>query len=104
MPAFGSINAELLGAAAATLTTVSFVPQALQVIRTRDTAAISLTMYAMFTAGVCLWGVYGFATGQISIIVANAVTLVLAATILAIKMRNTLRHAAAARNAQDRPG
>ena len=70
---------EMIGAAAAILTTLSFIPQAIKVVRTRDTGAISLAMYALFTTGVMLWGVYGLLTWQWSIIIANGVTIVLAA-------------------------
>ncbi len=77
---------EVIGAIAAVLTTSSFLPQAIKVLRTRDTEAISLTMYVLFTAGVTLWGIYGLMTWQWSIIIANGVTIVLAATILTMKV------------------
>jgi MtN3 and saliva related transmembrane protein len=77
---------ETLGYLAAMLTTGSFVPQALHTLRTRDVSGISLAMYAAFTAGVALWLAYGIAIGEWPIIVANAVTLALAATILAVKI------------------
>ena len=82
--------ADVIGDAAACLTTLAFVPQAMRVIRTRDTGAISLVMYVLFTSGVALWGVYGLLTMQWSIILANGVTLVLAALILAMKVRAVL--------------
>jgi len=82
--------AELFGDTAAVLTTVSFFPQALQVLRTRDTQAISLAMYAMFTAGIMCWGIYGLMTMQWSIILANGITLVIAALILTLKLRDVL--------------
>lgn len=82
--------ADITGGLAATLTTLSFIPQALQVIRTRETGAISLTMYALFTLGVTLWGIYGVLTMQWSIILANAVTVALAALILTMKVRAVL--------------
>jgi MtN3 and saliva related transmembrane protein len=77
---------EILGYLAATLTTGSFLPQALHTMRTRDVSGISLAMYAAFTVGVALWLAYGVAIGEWPIIVANAVTLALAATILALKV------------------
>jgi MtN3 and saliva related transmembrane protein len=80
----------MIGDIAAILTTLSFFPQAVRVIRTRDTGAISLVMYLLFTAGVALWGVYGLMTMQWSIILANGVTVVLAALILAMKVRDVL--------------
>lgn len=78
---------EALGYAAATLTTLSFVPQAWLTLRSRDTRGISLGMYAAFTLGVALWLAYGITIGRWPIIVANAVTLALAATILFTKLR-----------------
>jgi MtN3 and saliva related transmembrane protein len=76
-----------IGYSAAVLTTSSFVPQAWLTLRTRDVSGISAGMYAAFTAGVALWLVYGLVLGEWPIIVANAVTVVLAATILVVKLR-----------------
>jgi MtN3 and saliva related transmembrane protein len=77
---------DLLGYFAATLTTAAFVPQALLTLRTRDVRGISLGMYGAFTLGVALWLAYGLALGEWPIVVANAVTLALSATILAVKV------------------
>ena len=77
---------DLLGYAAASLTTLSFLPQALLTLRTRNVAGISLGMYGAFTAGVALWLVYGVLIGQWPIIVANALTLGLASLILGMKI------------------
>ena len=46
---------EVLGYLAATLTTVSFVPQAWRTFRTKDVSGISLKMYSLFTLGVAVW-------------------------------------------------
>jgi MtN3 and saliva related transmembrane protein len=81
---------EIIGGLAAFLTTASFLPQAAKVVRTRETEAISLTMYSMFTAGILCWGVYGALTLQWSIIIANAITFVLASIILAMKVRSVM--------------
>lgn len=94
------MNVELIGVLAAILTTASFVPQAYHVIRTGDTAAISLTMYVLFSGGIALWGLYGLLIASRPIIAANAVTLVLALTILGQK----IRHVAAARRARPTRG
>jgi len=76
-----------IGYAAAFLTTTSFVPQALHTFRTKDVRGISLGMYSAFTVGICLWLVYGLLLGAWPIVIANAVTLSLAAAILAMKLR-----------------
>ena len=90
-------NADIIGAVAAFLTTVSFVPQAAKVLRTRETEAISLVMYSMFTAGVATWLAYGILTTQWSIIIANAITVVLAGTILVMKLRAVIAAARTSR-------
>lgn len=77
---------DTLGYCAAVLTTGSFVPQALLTLRSRDVSGISLGMYSAFTVGVALWLAYGLVLGDWPIVVANAVTLALAATILATKL------------------
>lgn len=78
---------ELVGYAAAFLTTCSFVPQAWLTFRTRDVRGISLGMYSAFTCGVALWLLYGVLLGAWPIVVANAITLALASAILAMKIR-----------------
>lgn len=79
---------EPLGLLAGTLTTVAFLPQVLHTIRTRDTRGISLWTYLLFCAGVALWLAYGLLTADRPIILANVVTLALAGTVLAMKLRN----------------
>ena len=75
-----------IGYAAALLTTCSFIPQALLTLRSKDVSGISAAMYAALTLGVAGWLAYGWLLGQWPIIVANTVTLVLAATILYVKL------------------
>lgn len=77
---------EPLGYAAATLTTAAFLPQVLHTLRTRDVGGISLGMYTAFTVGVALWLAYGLLLRAWPIVLANFVTLLLAGTILAMKI------------------
>jgi MtN3 and saliva related transmembrane protein len=81
---------EMIGYLAATLTTASFLPQAILTIRTRDTESLSLGMYSLFTLGVLCWLIYGVYISNKAIIFANAITLVLAASILSFKIYNVL--------------
>lgn len=78
---------DVVGSAAACLTTVSFVPQAWQSFRTRDVSGISLGMYSVFTVGVALWLAYGLLVDSWPIVVANTVTLAFSIAILAMKLR-----------------
>lgn len=81
------INPEWISAVAAVLTTYAFVPQAIKVIRDKDTHAISKQMYIIFCTGLVLWLTYGLMMGSIPIIIGNAVTLTLALIILVMKLR-----------------
>jgi MtN3 and saliva related transmembrane protein len=81
------IGQEWIGAIAATLTTCSFLPQVWRVWQTRHTKDISLAMYALFTVGVALWLAYGILLGAWPIVIANGITLLLAGTVLVLKLR-----------------
>ncbi|MHB1199657.1 MAG: SemiSWEET transporter [Polaromonas sp.] len=76
---------DLVGSAAAFLTTLSFLPQAWLSFKTRDVSGISLGMYSVFTLGVALWLVYGMLLGAWPIVIANTITLALALAIVAMK-------------------
>lgn len=79
---------QILGYFAAILTSISFLPQAIKVIKTQDTHALSLLMYSAFTLGVALWLVYGLYLQDGALILANSVTLAFSGTIMVIKLRN----------------
>ena len=79
---------DTLGFVAGALTTASFLPQVLKSWSTRDLSGISLRMYGLFTTGVALWLVYGLLVGNRPIVLWNAVTLLLAGTVLALKLRH----------------
>jgi MtN3 and saliva related transmembrane protein len=76
---------DVIGSVAAFLTTVAFVPQVVKIWRSRSAKDISLPMYVVFTLGVAMWLVYGLLLG--AIIIANCVTLVLAMSVVVMKLR-----------------
>jgi MtN3 and saliva related transmembrane protein len=78
---------DLIGVVGATLTTVCWLPQALKILREKDTGALSLPATAAFTFGIGLWLIYGLAIDDWPLIGSNAVTLALMAVILAMKLR-----------------
>jgi len=77
----------LIGMAAAACTTFSFLPQAIKVIKTKQTKDLSLSMYSVFTTGVLLWLTYGLFVKDFPLIIANSITLLFAVTILIMKIR-----------------
>jgi MtN3 and saliva related transmembrane protein len=78
---------EIIGWLAACGTTLSFVPQVLLALRTRDVSGISIPMYVTFCVGVALWIAYGFCRHSLPIIGANVVTLSLALVILFLTVK-----------------
>ncbi len=83
---------EWIGSAAGILTTIAFIPQVVKTWRSGSAEDISLGMFLLFTTGVLLWLIYGLALQAMPIIAANSVTLLLALTILTLKVRCILRH------------
>ena len=78
---------EWLGVGAGILTTLSFVPQVLRTWKTKSAEDVSVWMLLAFNAGITLWLTYGILTHKPSIIFANAITLVLALTLLGMKLK-----------------
>ena len=85
------MDIELIGFAAALLTTVAFAPQ---VWRTWQLGGreLSWTMLALFAAGVSLWLVYGVLRGSTPLVAANGLTLAQVLMMAAIKFRSRARH------------
>ena len=77
---------EIIGILAGTLTTLAFLPQVIQVYKTKSTGDISIVMYSIFCTGVGLWIAYGVLLQALPILIANSITLVLAAAVLGMKL------------------
>lgn len=77
----------LIGSSAGLLCTISFLPQVIKVIRTKNTEDLSFATFSIFSMGVFLWLIYGILIGKIPIILANGITLILVIIILTLKIR-----------------
>ena len=77
----------VIGFAAATLTTLSFVPQLVKTWHSRSSGDLSLGMLVAFVAGILLWIVFGVATHAAPVIAANTATLVLASCQIGLTIR-----------------
>ncbi|MGM0509104.1 MAG: SemiSWEET transporter [Fusobacteriota bacterium] len=80
--------ASSIGFFAAFCTTISFLPQAIKTIKTKDTSGISLGMYVIFTTGVLAWLVYGLMVRDFPLIAANFITFLFSSTILILKIKH----------------
>lgn len=78
---------DLLGLVATCFTTSSFVPQVWRTWKTRNVSGISLPTYVIITVGLALWLVYGWLRGDMPLMVANAVMVVLTGAITVMKLR-----------------
>jgi MtN3 and saliva related transmembrane protein len=78
---------DAIGYLAGALTTIAFVPQALKMYTSKSGKDVSSRMLMIFSAGVVLWLIYGIMIGSLPVILANVVTLILSATIIALKIR-----------------
>ncbi|MEW5772685.1 MAG: SemiSWEET transporter [Thermodesulfobacteriota bacterium] len=80
-----SPQVEAIGLVAGFCTTLAFVPQVVKAWRTRRTRDLSLGMYLVLAAGVALWLAYGLLIGSVSVVAANAATLVLVVVVLKLR-------------------
>ncbi len=79
-------TATLLGAFAALCSTISFAPQAIKIIRTRETKDISVWMYGLTVTGFAAWAVYGVLLSQWPLVASNSICFLLSAFILAMTL------------------
>lgn len=78
---------EIIGAVAALLTTLAWLPQILKIRRERKASDLSLGTNAALATGISLWIVYGIALGSLPVILSNAVSLLFILTIVGLKLR-----------------
>lgn len=82
-----AFNSEIIGLAAATLTTAAFVPQVYKTWKTKSVDELSLTMYLVFFTGIVLWFIYGIYMNSLSIILANTITGLLVLLLIYFKLK-----------------
>jgi MtN3 and saliva related transmembrane protein len=74
------------GYGAATLSTLSFAPQAWKIIKSRETEDISVGMYLLTVAGFVAWIIYGVMIHTWPIVGSNVICLALSVFILTMKL------------------
>lgn len=92
-----------MGYLAAVLTTIAFLPQVVLAWRSDDLSSVSLPMYLFFVTGVTLWLFFGILTDTMPIIVANAITLLLAGSVLVLKIRDIKRKMGSPQGSNEKP-
>jgi len=78
---------DVIGYCAATMATISFLPQLIRVVKLRTARDISLGMFLSFTVGTAFWFTYGLLSHSMPVSIANGITLILSGSILVLKLR-----------------
>jgi MtN3 and saliva related transmembrane protein len=86
-----SSGVSAIGLLAGFLTTLSFVPQVLRIWRTRSAQDVSGLMFVIFSLGVFFWLLYGLFLHDFPIVITNGLTLALSSSVLALKVKYSLK-------------
>ena len=79
-------SSEVFGFSAATLSTIAFLPQVVKTWKTRSAKDVSYALLLTFSTGCLCWVIYGYHVEAKPVMIANAFTLALNLTILAMKI------------------
>jgi len=82
---------EIVGYIAAMLSVICFIPQAIKILLTKDTNAISFWMYFLFLLSVIFWLIYGLMLGSLPIIFKNIFVIIFVGIILGLKIKDLMR-------------
>jgi MtN3 and saliva related transmembrane protein len=80
-------NIKILGLIAGTITSITFIPQVLQIWKTKSAKDISILMLSLLIIGVSLWLAYGIVVKDIAIIYTNSMVLAMSLLMLYFKFR-----------------
>ena len=72
-----TIQIEIIGLFAASLTTFAFVPQVFKILKNRNSTGVSVSMYIIMLIGICIWLCYGFLIKSLAVIIANIISGIL---------------------------
>ena len=78
---------QILGLAAGTITSITFLPQVIQIWKTKSAKDLSLFMLILLILGVLLWLTYGLLVMDAAIIYTNSMVLAMSLILLYFKLR-----------------
>lgn len=78
---------KLLGLAAGTITSITFLPQVIHIWKTKSAKDLSLNMLALLILGVSMWLAYGIIVKDIAIIYTNSMVLTMGLILVFFKFR-----------------
>jgi len=77
----------ILGLAAGTITSITFVPQVIKIWQTRSAKDLSVVMLLLLLLGVSMWLAYGILVRDIAIIYTNSMVMAMGLVMLYFKWR-----------------
>ena len=77
----------ILGLAAGTITSITFVPQVIKIWQTRSAKDLSVVMLLLLLLGVSMWLTYGILVRDIAIIYTNSMVMAMGLLMLYFKWR-----------------
>ncbi len=78
---------EILGLSAGTITSITFLPQVIQIWKTKSAKDLSLGMLGFLIIGVSMWLSYGILVKDVAIIYTNSMVLLMSFIMLYFKLR-----------------
>lgn len=78
---------ELLATLATILITVGYLPQIIKAYRTKSMRDVSLAFIVIIALGIFFWLLYGIASGDSTLVLANSIILLFALTLIGMKLR-----------------
>jgi len=78
---------DIIGYAAGFFILISIIPQIIKSWKTKSTKDLSLSRYLIYILGVVLWLIYGIAIINGPMILINSINLLLASSVLYLKLR-----------------
>lgn len=78
---------QILGLAAGTITSITFLPQVLQIWKTKSAKDLSLQMLLLLILGVTMWLTYGVLVKDTAIIYTNSMVLLMSLIMLYFKYK-----------------
>jgi MtN3 and saliva related transmembrane protein len=80
-------NIEYLGITGGLLCAIAFLPQIIQIVKTKSAKDVSLTMYLIYTIGLIMWISYGYIMNSPAIMITNSISLMLSLVTIFVKLR-----------------
>lgn len=78
---------QILGLAAGTITSITFLPQVIHIWKTKSAKDLSLTMLLLLILGVTMWLSYGLLIKDTAIIYTNSMVLIMSIILLGFKFK-----------------